>query len=338
MSSGLFCFLQVELPSSPGPGDGRWLLRNQQGELERVVVLRTVGARRADLKLSKKRRGRRVPVPPLQDRETATTDRVGGDGRARASAETQEPSKTRTDAEREEPGKPRADDAIQPPDGLSGPIAVTRATIIDPVTLSRPAAESWLSDLKSEQAAIEAATWLGRLASARRIAAADPYAQLHSPTEPIALRAGFGEGEQVAEGRWTQALELAPTRLRRSARGRATFREAHVHGRIAGLLGGRSEALLCEELALRARLDLDHGRNRHAAVELDRAYAAALHELPSYTARFQLEHLHKDVTALGAAALEPGSLSDTDEQTLRHALSRLEAALRAYAHSETGWF
>jgi hypothetical protein len=37
--------------------------------------------------------------------------------------------------------------------------------------------------------------------------------------------------------------------------------------------------MLCEELTLRARLDLNHGRLAHAALELDSALAAALWEL-----------------------------------------------------------
>ncbi len=56
--------------------------------------------------------------------------------------------------------------------------------------------------------------------------------------------------------------------------------------------------LLCEELTLRARLDLDQGRLDHATIELDRAPYAAPVEL-------------------------------ADEEAIRHALARLEAALRA---------
>ncbi len=44
---------------------------------------------------------------------------------------------------------------------------------------------------------------------------------------------------------------------------------------------GAASALLCEELVLRARLDLDAGRLALAAIELERAYAAALAELPA---------------------------------------------------------
>src|SRR5207245_2273963 len=49
--------------------------------------------------------------------------------------------------------------------------------------------------------------------------------------------------------------------------------------RLAALLGGRTTMLVCEELALRARADLDHARIVHAAIQLDAAFAAALAEL-----------------------------------------------------------
>ena len=49
--------------------------------------------------------------------------------------------------------------------------------------------------------------------------------------------------------------------------------------RVAALLSGRDAALACEELALRARGDLDHGRPREAALQLAIAVDAALAEL-----------------------------------------------------------
>jgi hypothetical protein len=94
--------------------------------------------------------------------------------------------------------------------------------------------------------------------------------------------------------------------------------------RLAELLGARSEELLCEELALRARLDLDHGRLPHAAIELDGALTAALSELGG-------EH-RPDLAPRVAEleALRPGvTPKEPDEAVVRHALERLEAALRA---------
>ena len=78
---------------------------------------------------------------------------------------------------------------------------------------------------------------------------------------------GIGEGEQVAEGRWTQARELPPRagRPRRSA-------ALRPQERLAALLGGRDAPLAGEELALRARPDLDRGsRPRGGAAAAGRA-------------------------------------------------------------------
>ncbi len=85
---------------------------------------------------------------------------------------------------------------------------------------------------------------------------------------------------------------------------------------------------------LRARLDLDQGRLAHAALELDRAYAAALPELKAEGRQdlairiAELEQLRGGVVAQAQAALSDGG-EGPDEAVVAHALERLEAALRA---------
>ena len=79
----------------------------------------------------------------------------------------------------------------------------------------------------------------------------------------------------MADGLWRDARELLLSR-RRSGRRASVLRPQE---RLAVLLSGRERVLLCEELTLRARLDLDAGRLPLAAIELERAYAAALGEL-----------------------------------------------------------
>ena len=123
---------------------------------------------------------------------------------------------------------------------------------------------------------------LNRVLYAHRIASADPYTHEVSPAQALVIRAGWGEGEQVADGPLAARARAALDR-RRMPRGRRRRRGRSAalrpQERLAELLGAREQALLCEELALRARLDLDHGRLAHAAIELDGAYAAALAEL-----------------------------------------------------------
>jgi hypothetical protein len=91
---------------------------------------------------------------------------------------------------------------------------------------------------------------------------------------------------------------------------------------------------MCEELTLRARLDLDQGRLLHAAIELDGALSSAVSELRGEGRQdlairiAELEQLRAGVAAQAQAAMG-GSTAEPDEATVAHALGRLEAALRA---------
>jgi hypothetical protein len=103
------------------------------------------------------------------------------------------------------------------------------------------------------------------------------------------------------------------------------------------MMNGRERALVCEELTLRARLDLDHEREREAALQLLVALDAALAELPGDPVAAgladrlaELRGLRNGITAVAQAALA-GPLSAEQRETLVHGLGRLEAALRARA-------
>jgi hypothetical protein len=222
--------------------------------------------------------------------------------------------------------------------GRAGPqsprVPVARATIVDPVPLSVDSqARAWLEQLDPEHEARAAAGVLNRVLFAHRIAGAVPHIHEVSATQALVIRAGFGEGEQVADGLWTDARELLLSR-RRAGRRASVLRPQE---RLAVLLSGRGSALLCEELVLRARLDLDAGRLALAAIELDRAYAAALVELPDEGRRDlqarleELRQLRGAVERAAHAAVSEGSggHKEIDEPAVRNALERLEAALRA---------
>ena len=100
------------------------------------------------------------------------------------------------------------------------------------------------------------------------------------------------------------------------------------------LLSSRDEPLLCEELVLRARMDLDAGRIALAAIGLERAYATALVELvgehrADLAVRVEeLAELRGEVERAARNAL-PNVAADPETQVVRHGLERLEAALRA---------
>src|SRR6516225_9719265 len=194
-----------------------------------------------------------------------------------------------------------------------GPVPPARATIVDPVPLAAERqARAWLADLDAEREADAAAAVLNRVLHFHRIASADPYVHEVSPAQALVIRAGWGEGEQVADGLWRHAHELPLQARKRTRSGRRRDRSAALRPqeRLAELLGARGAALLCEELALRARLDLDHDRLAHAAVELEAAYAAALGELrgehrEDLAIRVdELEELQDGVAAQAEAALD----------------------------------
>jgi hypothetical protein len=274
--SRIFAFVQAELPWQLGPVDGRWLLRSERGDAERVLVLGTVGAR------------------PRRPRVFTWTGRSG-------------------DVE----GEPA--------------FPVARATVIDPVPMSAERqAQAWLEGLDPELEVLAAFGTLNKVLFAHRIASADPHVHEVAPSQALAIRAGYGEGEHVADGRWLRIRELPwPESPRR--RSVAVLRPQE---RLAALLGAREAPLQCEEHTLRARVDLDHGRLDLAARELDCAYALAVRELAGrpdlYERVSELTALHPDVAALAASGTEdPPSGRPAREQALAHALARLEAALRA---------
>src|SRR5581483_11093828 len=105
---------------------------------------------------------------------------------------------------------------------------------------------------------------LNQALHAHRLATADPYAREVGRRDALVVRVGYGAGEQVADGRWTEALELPDPRTQRRKR-EAALRPQE---RVAALLGGRDAALACELLVLRTRADLEAGREREAALQL----------------------------------------------------------------------
>jgi len=312
----LFLFTQLELPWELGPPDGRYLLRSRlDREPEWVVVLGTLAAGTAHARSARRGSG------PL--------------ARRRPKPASPEPATVRT----------------------------SRATVIDPVSLpAEHQAQAWLAEIDAEREVESAVTVINRVLHAYRIAAADPYVHEVSATQALVIRAGFGEGERVADGNWRHARELpAESRGRSFLRRRRRVRDAALRPqeRLAELLAVRHRDLVCEELTLRARLDLDQGRTGHAAIQLDAALSAAVVELRAegredLALRIdELDKLRAGVARRAAgvlpvpetpahtagastpagdpsprsAASEEGS--DGDDDAVRHALARLEAALRA---------
>jgi hypothetical protein len=227
----------------------------------------------------------------------------------------------------------------------------TRILVIDPVSLSaEQQAQAWLDDVLGDPGRTlqEALMLVNRVMYLHRLAAADPNAHELTGGQAARVQAGWGEGEELAAGRWTHARELpAEAAPRRRLFGRRSKQERtdelfHVE-HLAALLGQREHPLVCEELALRARLDLDSGRLAHAALELRQALTVAVAELRREDRQDlvlrvdELDQLSEGVElqARGPLAGEPGggggdtTAGGPDGEVLAHALGRLEAALRA---------
>ncbi len=213
------------------------------------------------------------------------------------------------------------------------PVATGRATVIE---VDRPLADaaqarSWLA-AAGEDELTAGLVVLNRALHAFRLVTEDPYLFPVGREQALVARIGFGGGEQVAEGLWTDARELV------SAGGRQRrARVLHPQARLAAVLSGRERLLACEELALRARLDLDHGRDREAALQVLVALDAALAELatdpsaPGLQDRLTELRAQRDAVSVAGQAALAGPLGATDRETVTFTLARIEAALRARA-------
>jgi hypothetical protein len=263
-----FGFVQFELACPLGPADGRYLRRapGGGGEPERIVVLRTLGARERRLV---RRRG---PQPVW--------------------------------------------DAPEPED-----VPTVRATLIGVEPLDD--GDAWLDSLRGDAPAREAAVEaslreLNALLRAHRAAAADPYAGELARWHANVVRIGYGSGEKVAEGRFDAAYEVPEPAARARTDGLAP------QERLAAILSGSDTALIAEELVLRARLDLDAGRPREAALQARVALEALLAELP------EASELASHREAIGAAANAALS-GDPPVEPVAEAVTAMRAALARHA-------
>jgi len=202
---------------------------------------------------------------------------------------------------------------------------------------SRGEAAAWLTGAGEPELAAGLGV-LNRALRAYRLALADPHVHGIGRRDALVARLGYGAGEEVADGMWTDARELVDAG---SAR-RRSRRMSAAQARLAALLTGRHAPLACEELALRARLDLDEGRAREGALQVLVALDAALAELsadpaaPALVDRLsELDRLHEGVAAAAATALG-GRLDAPEQEAIAFALGRIEAALRARAAALPG--
>jgi hypothetical protein len=168
---------------------------------------------------------------------------------------------------------------------------------------------------------------------AQAVAAADPGASHLTAGRAVAVRVGYGSGEETAEGAFSKAREVdagdgAGSRRRRRQE------ELRPQERVAAVLRGRERIAACEPLLLRARADLDAGRRREAALQLRVGIEALLVELSDavdddgHSGDIEaLEERRPGIDAAAERALK-SDLGPEAETTIREALEIAERILR----------
>jgi hypothetical protein len=199
---------------------------------------------------------------------------------------------------------------------------MTRATVIaaEPFTDAGAAAE-WLhrceagGDAAADE--VEEALALVNVAvSAHRVAAQDPYVRDLVTGDAQHVRLGYGSGDEVIEGSWRDAFVIPAERAERGTRRRMLS----PHEEMAGMLSGRRPGgRPSEELLLRARLDLDHGRMVEAAL-VARAAVEALAAEGHGSHSPAVEQLARDALA--------GELADEQVEELADLVLELERVVR----------
>jgi hypothetical protein len=213
------------------------------------------------------------------------------------------------------------------------PVTTGRATVIEvgePLPSSGQA-QAWLAGA-GEDYLTGALDVLNRVLHAFRLVTADAYVGPVARRQALVVRIGYGGGEEVADGLWTDARELLDSGPRQRR-----LKVLQPQARLAAVLGGRERALACEELVLRARLDLDHGRDREAALQLLVALDAALAELatdataPALADRLTELRGQREAVAAAAQTALAGPLDEAQLEAVDFTIRRIEAALRARA-------
>ena len=214
-------------------------------------------------------------------------------------------------------------------------LPATRATAVraDPFGATEDA-EAWLAAITRDPDArdafvADALALLNTALHAQRTATMDPFVNDVGVHEPVATRVGYGDGESLAAGRWTKAVDAPPDPGKRVRRTEAL----RPQERLAAVLGGREEVDACETMVLRTRLDADAGRWREAALQLEPATRALLAEVGPGASEQQLPDLDAireragTVAELANRALG-GRLGAEDAAELADTLELCERVLR----------
>jgi len=199
-------------------------------------------------------------------------------------------------------------------------------------------AARWLDEVCEAEDTIdvlvdEGLALLNRALHAQAVSAASPRANAELGAEAAErILVGYGSGEEVAASRFrdARAVDVGP----RASRRRQREEELRPQERVAALLGGRERLDTCETLLLRARADLDAGRDREAALQLRVGLEALLAELkgaladPGHEKDMGLLGERKSEVGAAANAALQGELSEEQRQAVEELLEISERVLR----------
>ena len=226
------------------------------------------------------------------------------------------------------------------PEPAAAPLPLARVTAIRAFApfADEEEAQRWLehateAEETADEIVADAVVLLNRALHAQWVASAEPHSAELSPERAVAVRIGFGAGEEVADGRFSEAREVdvwatGASRRRRREEG------MQPQERVAAVLGGRERFDVCETLLLRARADLDAGRDREAALQLRVGLEALLAELngalsdPAHEEDMGLLNERKSEAGEAANAAIQGELSDGQSSRVEDLLKICERVLR----------
>ncbi|HEY0317876.1 MAG TPA: hypothetical protein VGC49_06235 [Solirubrobacterales bacterium] len=226
------------------------------------------------------------------------------------------------------------------PDAEARPLPLARATAIRAFApfASEEEAERWLEQASEAEDTTDVLVadgigLLNRALHVHALAGADPHAHELTPERAVAVRIGYGSGEETAEGLFTAAREVDVWAAGASRR-RRRQEDLRPQERVAAVLGGRERVDACETLLLRARADLGAGRGREAALQLRVGLEALLVELqgalsdPDHEEDMATLRERRHQAGEAANAALKGELSGKAEGEVRELLETCERVLR----------
>jgi hypothetical protein len=222
------------------------------------------------------------------------------------------------------------------PDPEPERLPASTLTVIRPEALGdADPARAWLDRVRDDDDAIEveltgALELINAALHAQRTATLDPHLPDVAPERALAVRIGFGTGEELADGRFAAAIDVPHSARRRRL---ATLRPQE---RIAAVVGRRERIPPADLLLLRARADLDAGRTSEAALQLRVGVDALLHGPRRNGAEAEAADLtaideRRELTAGAADEALRGELSEERVAELTETLRLCERVLRRRA-------